>query len=177
MAGHVSSKQWRVSDTLTTTPHPYTPHCAPLVRGYLRLTARVMPPAWSPDRSGLRGCGAPLFGAACTGCGRFRSTLSRLVEWCTAQGAKEGKDGRRRWCHWQRRAFPRRPSFPFPSSGDARHSAADDRRWRNPILASERSRGGGIPADDRCVMHGVDTTGTPAQVRCQKPAPPGAKAR
>jgi len=43
--------------------------------------------------------------------------------------------------------------------------------------ASERSRGGGIPADDRCVMHGVDTTGTPAQVRCQMPAPPGAKAR
>ena len=43
--------------------------------------------------------------------------------------------------------------------------------------ASERSRGSGIPADDRCVMQGVDTTGTPAQVRCQKPAPPGAKAR
>ena len=43
--------------------------------------------------------------------------------------------------------------------------------------ASERSRGGGIPADDRCVMQGVDTTGTPAQVRCQMPAPPGAKAR
>ena len=73
--------------------------------------------------------------------------------------------------------LPRRPSFPFPSSGGARHSAADARRWRNPILASERSRGGGIPADDRCVMHGVDTTGTPAQVRCQMPAPPGAKAR
>ena len=125
---------------------------------------------------------------------RFRSTLrvadaaftgekevpldaARLAEWCTAHGAKEGKDGRRRWCHWQRRDFPRRPSFPFPSSGGARHSAADDRRWRNPILASERSRGGGIPGDDRCVMHGVDTTGTPVQVRCQKPAPPGAKTR
>ena len=43
--------------------------------------------------------------------------------------------------------------------------------------SSERSRGGGLPADDRCVMQGVDTTGTPAQVRCQMPAPPGAKAR
>ena len=108
--------------------------------------------------------------------GSARRCASRGMT-CAAHGAKEGKDGRRRWCHWQRRAFPRRPSFPFPSSGGARHSAADDRRWRNPILASERSRGGGIPADDRCVMHGVDTTGTPAQVRCQKPAPPGAKAR
>ena len=55
-----------------------------------------------------------------------RSRIS--PEWCTASGAKEGKDGRRRWCHWQRSAFPRRPSFPFPSSGDARHSAADARR-------------------------------------------------
>ena len=82
VAGHVSSEQWRVSDTLTTTPHPYTPHCAPLVRGYLRLTARVMPPAWSPDRSGLRGCGAPLFGAACTGCGRFRSFTSLFISEC-----------------------------------------------------------------------------------------------
>ncbi len=32
-------------------------------------------------------------------------------------GAKEGKDGRRRWCRWQRSAFPRRPSFPFVSYG------------------------------------------------------------
>ena len=102
---------------------------------------------------------------------------ARLAEWCIASGRKRGKDGRRRWCHWQRSAFPRRPSFPFPSSSDARHSAADDRRWRNPLLASERSRGGGIPADDRCIMQGVDTTGTPAQVRCPVPAPPGAKAR
>ena len=85
-------RQWRVSDTLTTTPHPYTPHCAPLVRGYLRLTARVMPPAWSPDRSGLRGGGAPLFGAACTGCRRFRSTLR--VSWNDVHRVR-GKRGKR----------------------------------------------------------------------------------
>ena len=140
-----------------------------------RSTLRVADTAFTCEKE------VPLDAARCRHSVHWREGGS--ARRCASRGmvyrarGKEGKDGRRRWCHWQRSAFPRRPSFPFPSSGGARHSAADDRRWRNPLLASERSRGGGIPADDRCVMHGVDTTGTPAQVRCLKPAPPGAKAR
>ncbi|MBR4911863.1 MAG: hypothetical protein IKZ54_03370 [Bacteroidales bacterium] len=73
--------------------------------------------------------------------------------------------------------FPAAHLFPSPHPAAHVIPLPTPGGGRNPLLASERSRGGGIPADDRCVMQGVDTTGTPAQVRCQKPAPPGAKAR
>ena len=44
----------------------------------------------------------------------FRSTLTRLAEWCNALGKKRGKDGRRRKGCWPRHHPPRRPSF-YPS--------------------------------------------------------------
>jgi len=114
-----------------------------LARRIFRSTLRVADTAFTCEKE------VPLDAARCR-CsvhwregGSARRCASRGMT-CTAHGAKEGKDGRRRWCHWQRRAFPRRPSFPFPSSGDARHSAADDRRWRNPILAKVLVRAGSM---------------------------------
>ena len=44
---------------------------------------------------------------------RFRSTLTRLAEWCIALGNEKGKDGRRPDQIRPRHYSPRRPSFPL----------------------------------------------------------------